>query len=121
MASDPRVGTLRELLRHLQAWRSTFEAHGVEDLRCPDGSEWSLWDIEYLIEQGLPRLPKRQREAITLCLVEGYREVDAAIAMGVSPTNPVAMYATDGIKHLLMLVDSGQLPRLRGDRLLEVA
>lgn len=113
MSSDPRVGTLRELLRHVQAWRSTFEAHGVEDLRCPDGSEWSLWDIEYLIDHGLPRLPRRQREAIILCLIQGRREVDAAVIMGVSPTNPVAMYATDGIKGLLAMIDKGQLERFR--------
>lgn len=78
----------------------------------PPGVEYSIWDIEYLYQQA-ERLPHQQRRAITLCLIEGMRETDAAVAMGVSPTNPVAMYATSGIKKIISWIDSGELPRYR--------
>lgn len=84
----------------------------MESLRCPGGIEINLWDIQYLYEQ-TSRLPRRQRQAIQLCLVENRKEVDAAIIMGVSPTNPVAMYATSGIAKLLIMIDEGKLERFQ--------
>lgn len=107
---NPRVSELRELLRHLNAFRAIFEDHGVEDITSPDGNVWSIWDLEYLFSQ-LNRLTLRQQQAITLCLVHGMRERDAAIQMGVSPTNPVAMYATLGLQRLLDMIDAGELER----------
>lgn len=108
-----RVAVLRELFRNLQAFRSLYESDGVDIITDPKGQTWSLWDLEYLIREGLPLLPVRQRQAILLCLVKNWREIDAAEAMGVSPTNPVSMYASSGIQKLLEMMDEGTLPRFK--------
>src|SRR3954447_10459453 len=76
LVTDSRVTVLREGLRHYQAWRSVYEAEGLEMLHCPDGTTWSIWDVDYLLHEGLPLLPKRQREAIWYCLIVGMREED---------------------------------------------
>lgn len=108
------MGSLRELFRHIQHWRSIHELEGVEVIRCPTTLiEWSIWDIEYLLQEGLERLTPRQKQAITLCLVQDMKESNVAQIMGVAPTNPVAMYATDGIKTLLRMIDQGELPMVR--------
>jgi DNA-directed RNA polymerase specialized sigma24 family protein len=104
------VGVLRELLRNLQQWRSLYESEGVDTLTGPDGRGYSLHDLEYLYSN-LSRLPKRQAQAITLYLVQGMREVDAAVAMGLSPSNPIGIYASVGLKRLLGMIEEGQLPR----------
>lgn len=113
---NPRVSELRELFRHLNAFRAVFEETGLEDITTPDGNVWSIWDLEYLHDQ-LPRLRTRQQQAITLCLIHNMRERDAAVAMGVSETNPVMMYATLGLQRLLDMVDAGELVRFREQRL----
>jgi predicted DNA-binding protein (UPF0251 family) len=112
-ASSPQqltVATLRELFRNLIAFRSFYEATGRDALTTPDGDFVTLWDIEYLYEQ-VENLSARQKEAIRLCLVLNYRERDAAVMMGVSETNPVSMYATDGLRKIVKLVNNGDLPR----------
>lgn len=109
---DSRVGLLREMFRNFQQWRADYESSGLDVLRS-DGQEWSLWDVAYLVEHCVPQLPQRQREAIQLCLVQGLREQDVAVLMGINPNNPVASYATNGIKRLLAQIDAGDLPRLR--------
>jgi DNA-directed RNA polymerase specialized sigma24 family protein len=92
---------LRELFRNYLAFRAYVEANEVPDiLTAPDGQTWSLWDIEYLIER-VPHLPARQAQAIQLCVLEGHREKDAAVMMGVSPTNPVGCYATSGLENVI--------------------
>lgn len=102
------VGVLRELMRNLIPFRTLYEDTGQDTIIGPDRVEYSLWDLERLYES-LFLLPPRQAEAIELCLVRQYRERDAAVAMGVSETNPVAMYATDGLKNLIRMVESGQI------------
>lgn len=97
MALD--VATLRELFRQLQQWRSIYESDGVDVITGPGGEEYCLWDVDYL-ESQLYRLPKRQREAIVLYLINNLREADAAVAMGVSATNPIGIYATVGLSSL---------------------
>ena len=104
------VRTLRELFRQLQQWRSIYESDGVDTITGPAGEQICLWDIEYLYGE-LHRLPKRQHESIELYLVQNMRESDAAVAMGVSATNPIGIYATEGLKKLVSLIDSGALPR----------
>lgn len=104
------VSVLRELFRHYQEWRAIYEKDGVDTVQAPDGQEYSLWDIQYLAKQ-LHRLPPQQREAIRLCLIDNMKESDAAIQMGVSPTNPVAMYATSGLEKLVEMVEGGEFPR----------
>ena len=104
------VGVLRELFRNLQSWRSLYEAEGVDTLSGPRGESYSLWDVEYLLEN-VDKLPPRQAQAIRLYLVEGMREVDAAIQMGLSPSNPIGIYASVGLKKLISMIEEGLLPR----------
>jgi DNA-directed RNA polymerase specialized sigma24 family protein len=104
------VSVLRELFRNYQSWYVLATEHGVDTLHGPDGTQYNFWDIQYLYEQ-THRLPTQQRRAIELCLIQGMRETDAAVAMGVSPTNPVAMYATAGLKKLCTWVDDGTFDR----------
>jgi hypothetical protein len=126
--TDPRVNAVRILLRNLQLFRSLHESGGVDEITAHNGTSWSLWDIEYLYEQAMrrptgnrsydrlhPTLPLRQQQAIQLFLVMGFPEDRAAQIMGLSPTNPVGMYATSGITRLLQLMDGGQIRRFRDD------
>ena len=107
------VKVLRELFRNLQQFRALYESEGIDEVVSPiDGQVYSLFDLEHLYEQ-LHRLPPRQREAIELCLVQNMKETDAALAMGVSKTNPVAMYATSGLEKLVEFVQSGVLSGYR--------
>ena len=103
------VGILRELFRHLHHFRALYESEGVEELCSPDGLVINLWDLERLYET-LSQLPKRQHQAIELCLVQNYREWEAAEIMGVSRSNPVSMYATSGLQRLVEMIDRGELP-----------
>lgn len=69
-----------------------------------------------------PCLPLRQQQAIELFLVLNLPEAEAAVRMGLAPTNPVGMYATSGLTRLLKLMDEGYLPRFADDgRMLSVA
>ena len=104
---------LRELFRHFQDWTSLYEAEGIDTLTGGDGDEYSLWDLKYLYEN-LSRLPQRQQQAIELYLVQNMKEADAAVAMGVSITNPIGIYATVGLKKLITMIDEGLLPKYRG-------
>ncbi len=108
MALD--VATLREVFRNLQQFRAIYESHGVDTITAPGGEDICLFDIEYLYKQ-LHRLPLRQRQAIELCLVQNIKETEVAVMMGVSPTNPVASYATSGLQKLLVLIYTGELPK----------
>lgn len=114
--ASPETSELRELFRYLLEFRSIFAETGVEEISTPLGNRWSIWDLEYLYKQ-CGRLSLRQRQAITLCLVHNMREKDAARAMGVKETNPVMMYATQGLTHLLTMVKNGELDRFRHQRL----
>lgn len=111
---DPKISELRELFRNLLAFRAVYESDGIDQLHAPDGVVWSLWDLEYLYRQ-TQRLTLRQRQAIELCLIHNVREQDAAVLMGVSPTNPVGMYASLGLRRLLDMIESGELSRFHLD------
>ena len=106
------TAVLRELFRSIQEFRSFYVATGISTIDTPYG-EVCLFDVEHLLEQRV-RLAPRQKQAIELCLIEGMRESDAARVMGLKPTNPVAMYATDGINHIIQMVYRGEVPRYRG-------
>lgn len=105
------MSELRDLFRYLSDFRATFEATGLEIITTPYGRTWSLWDLEYLYKIACERLSLRQQQAITLCLIHGVREADAAEMMGVSRTNPVMMYATLGLHLLLEMIDHGEIDR----------
>lgn len=106
------VGVLRELFRNLQLWESLFESDQVEVLHGPDGVEYHLADVQYLY-RCREHLSKRQREAIEMCLYQDIKEKDVTVIMGVSPTNPVAMYATNGLERILQMAEEGKLERFR--------
>jgi len=101
---DHRI--LRELIRNLQLFEALFETEGVDTIIGPNGTEYSLFDIQRLY--GCRRyLSTRQEQAVRLFLYEDKREREVALAMGVSPANPVAIYATQGLKRLALIYDSG--------------
>jgi hypothetical protein len=108
------VGILRELTRHLQAWESLFASDNVDSITGPDGATYELADIQYLYGCRTMLSP-RQRQSIELCLYENVKEKDATLIMGVSPTNPVAMYATNGLRRICDLIDAGELPRYHSE------
>lgn len=108
--SSLTVKVLREAFRTIEAFRAYYETDGIDTVVSSEGTEVCLWDLEYLLSQ-LWRLPDRQRQAIELCLVQNMKESDAALTMGVSVTNPVAMYATSGLIKIVDWVNSGELPR----------
>lgn len=110
MALD--VATLRALFRNLQAFRACYESEGIDTVIDPDGVEWSLFDLEYLYEQ-LPQLPARQHQAIELCFVQNMKESEAATTMGVSYTNPVSIYANNGLTKLIAMVMAGRFVRFK--------
>lgn len=107
------LGTLRELLRNLQAFEALYEAEGTDTLTSPDGEQWCLYDLQYLYRCRVLLSP-RQQQAIELCLYDNIKEREAARIMGVSETNPVAVYANNGLRRLISMIDDGQLPRFRG-------
>ena len=108
------VSALRGFFRNLQAFRAYYETEHQDTIRDSAGHEWCLWDIEYLYEQR-KRLSARQRQSIELCLFLNLTEEQAASCMGVSLTNPVAMYATDGLRKLVSLVQIEDAPLYEQD------
>lgn len=114
------VATLRQLFRNLQQWRALYEADGIDEVASAGDSTvgYSLFDVERVYFDGVPRLSQRQRQAIKLCFVENRPRTEVAVMMGISPTNPVDMYAYDGLERLLDLMEAGELPNLfSGQRL----
>jgi len=117
------VCSLRNLFRHLQLWRSQWEAREVgENLVGSDGREYNLHDVEYLYtcrnfkkkdKDGKPVfvLSARQREAIELFLYRNLSERDTSLIMGISETNPIGMYAKDGLEKIVALIHADDLPR----------
>jgi len=101
---DHRV--LRELLRNLQLFEALFETEGVDTLTGPDGVEYCLFDLKRLYGCRF-HLSQRQRQAVELFLYEDKREREVALSMGVSPANPVAIYATQGLRRLAQIYDNG--------------
>lgn len=108
------VNVLREVFRNLVAWESLYESEGIDVITC-EGESWCLWDVQLLYKASQTLLPARQREAIQLFLIDNMREKDAAVKMGVSETNPIAMYATTGLKRLIELAESGKIAGFRMD------
>jgi DNA-directed RNA polymerase specialized sigma24 family protein len=114
--SSPPVdlAVLRELLRNLQAFQSLYECEGIASVRAPDGRDWTIWDLQYLYE-ARKNLSPRQRQAIELCLFQNIKEREAARMMGVSETSPVAVYANNGLRRLIVMIEAGDLPRFHSD------
>lgn len=114
VVSDPsilEVATLRSLFRHLQAFRVLHEDTGQDTLEFDAGRVVCLWDLEYLYSQ-IHLLPERQCQAIEWFLVQDIKEADVAKLMGLKP-QPVAMYATEGLRKLIVMVEESWFPRFR--------
>lgn len=119
------VDILRDLFRNLQLWQAMFEVGNVGlTIVGPDRQEYCLTDIEYLYEcrnlkrpdrhgKVAPVLSPRQREAIELFLYHGISEKEASVRMGIAPTNPIGMYATEGLKKIVGFIEAGELPRFQ--------
>ena len=106
------VTVLRELLRHFQEFQVLVEDNQIDTLSW-GGQSYSFWDLQKIYEYSQKILPKRQKQAIRLCLIRNMKEKDAAIEMGVSITNPVAMYATKGLSKVLKDLEEGKIPGIR--------
>lgn len=108
MTQEPSIDhrTLRELFRHLQAFQSLFETEGIDTITGPDGEAYNLFDLLRLY-RCRNQLSLRQKEAVEMFLYHDWREKDVAVAMGVSQVNPVAIYATQGLKRLVVIYNSG--------------
>lgn len=109
--ADPRIQILRNLFRHLHAFRAAYETDGVSEITDPDGVTWSLWDLEelYRVAVKTDTLPHRQRQSIEMFLVLNMSEADVAKAMGIRASNPIGMYSTSGLVHLLREIDEGHV------------
>jgi hypothetical protein len=108
------VRVLRELFRHLMHWETLFESDAVDVLTGPDGAQYHLSDIQYLYECR-KFLSPRQKQAIELCLYHNVKEKEATKIMAVSETNPVMMYATTGLRKIILMIENKELPRYRHD------
>lgn len=105
--------TLRELFRNLQLFQSLRETENLTEITSPDGVVYSIFDIEYLYNcRAL--LSYRQSQAIELFLYQNIRERDVARMMGVAETNPIAIYASQGLARLCEMIAKGELPGYRG-------
>lgn len=108
------VATLRELIRNLQYFQSLRETDNLTEITGPSGESYSIFDIEYLYGCR-NRLSTRQRQAIELFLYHNIRERDVALMMRVAETNPIAIYATQGLARLCDMIDKGELPGYRSE------
>lgn len=109
--ADPRIQTLRSLFRNLLAFRALYETDGIYEITGPDGITWSLWDLEelYRVAVHTNLLPDRQRQSIEMFLVLNMSEADVARTMSIKSSNPIGMYASSGIIHLLAEIDAGRV------------
>lgn len=112
------VDLLRSMFRNLIQWRSLCErtisqGRGLDPsvITC-DGHSWDIQDIErlYALSQDPRVLFPRQSQAIRFFLVENRKESDVAALMGIKPTNPIGMYATDGLSRLIEMIRTNTLP-----------
>lgn len=108
------VATLRELIRNLQGFQALRETTGTTEITGPGGITYSIYDIEYLY-RCRTKLSARQQQAIELFLYQNIRERDVAKMMGVAETNPIAIYATQGLTRLCDMIAKGELDGYRDE------
>lgn len=108
MNEETFVRLMRGIFRNLQYFRSIYEETGQETI-THDDITLNLFDMEKLFEYR-SFLSRRQKQAIELFLQQDIREKDVAVMMGVSETNPVAIYATQGLKRMYEMIEQGIIP-----------
>lgn len=91
-----------------------FQAQGIDAVKGPDGTDYSLFDIRRLYDKRGEIVSPQRSRAIEFFLYRDMREQDAAVAMGLSEDTPVAIYATQGLRQLAAAWDAGGLWR-RGE------
>ena len=106
------LSTLRSLFRGLQVFESYYERDGIDTVLDPRGVEWSVWDVRYLYSCR-DRLSPRQAQAIELCLYRNIKESDAARLMGIQESSPVSIYANNGLRRLIDMIEKDLLPKFR--------
>lgn len=80
----------------------------VPDILVSGDRSFSLWDgIRFYDARVI--LPERQQQSVQYCLYENLKERDAATKMGISPTNPVSIYATIGLTAMLASATQGEV------------
>lgn len=79
-----------------------------DTLLAADGHEYSLWDVQVFYEQRSV-CPERQQQSIQFCYFENLKESDAAVRMGIAPSNPVSVYGTIGLTTMLTKASLGEL------------
>jgi hypothetical protein len=94
---------LGELIRHLQAWQSLFEAEGVDSLTGPDGNIYCLADLLRLRE--LSRYLDPLQAMAIHCLYLDLPDAEAAQLMNTDGTRPVAEYADEGLRRLCAIFE----------------
>ncbi len=107
MSEDEFVKLMRNVFRSLQLFRSMYEETGQDTITC-EGVSLNLFDMEKLYGYR-HLLSPRQSEAIELFLQHDIKEKDVAVRMGVSETNPVAIYATQGLRKMYRMIESGTI------------
>lgn len=108
------VSVLRGLLGNYHEFLAYYESSGNDVVTSPiDGEQYSLWDLQIIVQEIIPLLPPRQRQATILFLVQNYSERDTAAKMGLAEGSPVAMYVTDALVKLSTW--SEDLPPLKAD------
>jgi hypothetical protein len=95
---------LGELIRHLQAWQSLYEAEGTDCLTGPDGDIYCLADLTRLYELSR-HLDPLQALAIR-CLYEDIPDAEAARMMSTDGSRQVSDYAQDGLRRLCVIFES---------------
>ena len=101
------VEGLRVIFRGLVVWRDLFDRYGsdLQTVIDESGIEWDLMEVELLYRVSQERLTTRQAQAIRYFLLGNMREEDVAVAMGIKPSNPIGLYATEGLRRLVEMVD----------------
>lgn len=101
------VDGLRVVLRGLLAWRDLFDRYGdvLYTVTDPFGVEWELHEVERLYQMSQEVLTRRQAQAVRYFLVDNMREEDVAVAMGIKPSNPIGLYATEGLRRIVELAN----------------
>src|SRR5580692_1925845 len=88
---------LEQVLKHYWEFKALLEDDGIDEITLDNGVVVNFHDLL----QGFDELPPKQRTAIDLICIQGYREVEAAKLMNYeSWSSPVGSLKRAGLKSL---------------------